>query len=199
MGREILAAVMILVAEVSAGQLVLAHAWTRRGGASASVAAVSRLLTAIALAGILMPGLRILPNAAWEAAFAAITAWFAWCLWRQGRGRGSAVARGHYLPHLLQGAAMLYLFAALASPPVAAPGMSVSGMEGMPGMADASSGGMPALQVPLLALVFTLLLVALALRDLDQRADVDGSLGPAVKGSQVATGVIIAFTLIMMI
>ena len=113
---EIFAAMMVLVAEVSAGQLVIARAWTRRGGAGAGIA-VSRLLTGIAMAGILVPGLSILPNAVWEVAFAVMTAWFAWCLWRENRGRGAAaVAHGHYAPHLVHSAAMLYMFAALAGP-----------------------------------------------------------------------------------
>ena len=114
---EIFAAVMLLVAEVSAGQLVIARAWTRRDIADADIA-VSRLLTGIAVAGMLVPGLSILPNAAWEVVFAVMTAWFAWCLWRESRGRGAAaVARGHYAPHLVHSAAMLYMFAALAARP----------------------------------------------------------------------------------
>ena len=47
---EILAAIMLLVAEVSAGQLVIARAWTRRGGTDADIA-VSHLLMGIAMAG----------------------------------------------------------------------------------------------------------------------------------------------------
>ena len=90
---EIFAAVMILVAEVSAGQLVVARAWTRRGGTDADIA-VSYLLMGIAMAGILVPGLSTLPNAVWEVVFAVMTAWFAWYLWRGNRGRAAAsVAR----------------------------------------------------------------------------------------------------------
>ena len=211
---EIFAMVMLLVAEVSAGQLAVARAWTRRGDAAASLAA-SRVLTAIAVAGILVPGLRILPDAAWEIAFAVLTAWFAWCLWRESRGRGAAaVARGHYAPYLVHSAAVWYLFAALAGQSAAG-----SAMGGMPGMAGGSSGGIPAL-----ALVFALLVVAFTVYDLDRRAGVDGYLrvagrpfapaGPApaahtaerlllspavMKGCQVATGVTLAFTLIIMI
>ena len=112
---ETFAAVMFLVAEVSAGQLVIARAWTRRDIAGADIA-VSRLLTGIAMAGMLVPGLSILPNAAWEVAFAVMTAWLAWRLWLESRGRGAAMARGHYAPPLVHSAAMLYIFAALADP-----------------------------------------------------------------------------------
>ena len=52
---EIFAAIVILVAEVSAGQLVIARAWTRRDIADADIA-VSRLLAGIAVAGMLVPG-----------------------------------------------------------------------------------------------------------------------------------------------
>jgi hypothetical protein len=224
----IFAAMMVLVAEVSAGQLVLARAWTRRGGAGTGIA-VFRLLTGIAMAGILVPGLSILPNAVWEAAFAVVTGWFAWCLWRENRGRGAAaaVAHGPYAPHLVQSAAMLYMFAALTGPSVT----GSSGTGGMSGMAWGSSGGLPALHAPTLALIFALLLIALTIHDLNRQADADGYFlvagrrpGPAgtalaaaaaglaantaerlllspavVKGCQVAISVTMAFVLIIMI
>jgi len=212
------AVVMILVAEVSAGQLVMARAWTRRGAAGADIA-VSQLLMGIALAGILLPGLSTLPNAAWEVVFAVITAWFAWCLWRESRGHGTAaVARGHYAPHLVHSAAMLYLFAALAVLPAGGSGMSMSGPGPMSGMAGGSSGGMPTLRAPTLALIFALLLIAFTVHDLDRPAGVEGYfhvvgrrsvpagytagllLSPAVvKGCQVAIGVTMALILIIMI
>jgi hypothetical protein len=172
----VFATVMILAAEVSAGQLVLARAWTRRGGAGADIPA-SRLLMGVAMAGILVPALSILPNAAWAVVFAVMSAWFVWCLWRESRGRGAAaVVRGHYAPYLVHSAAMLYMFAALAGPSVQDSSMSrygTGGMPGMPGMADVS-GGMSALHAPTLALIFALLLVAFTVHDLDRRAGVDG-------------------------
>ena len=164
----IFGAVMLLAAEVSAGQLVVARAWTRRGGTGADTA-VSHLVMGIAMAGILLPGLSILPNVAWEVVFAVMTAWFVWRLWRECRGRGAAaVAHGQYAPHLVLSAAMLYVFAALAGPSAASSGMSRSGMAG------GSSGGMPTLRAPTLALIFALLLVAFTVHDLDRRAGVDG-------------------------
>jgi Domain of unknown function (DUF5134) len=166
------AAIMILVAEVSAGQLLIGRAWTRRGGTDI---AVSQLLTGIAIAGILVPGLSILPNAVWEVVFAVMTAWFAWCLGRESRARGAAaVAHGHYVPHLVHSAAMLYIFAALTGPAVAGSGTSTSGTGGMSGMAGGSSGGTPTLHAPPLALIFALLLIACTVHDLDRPAGVDG-------------------------
>jgi hypothetical protein len=172
----IFAVVMLLVAEVGAGQLVIARAWTRRGATNADIA-VSDLLMGIAMAGILVRGLSALSNAVWEVVFAGMTAWFAWCLWRESRGRGAAVVGGHYAPHLVQSAAMLYLFAALAGPSVEGSGISVSGtggMPGMPGMAGGSSGGMATLHASTLALIFALLLIAFTVHDLDRSAGVDG-------------------------
>jgi hypothetical protein len=171
---EIFAAIMILVAEVSAGQLVVARAWTRRGGTDADIA-ISYLLMGIATAGILVPGLSTLPNAVWEVVFAVMTAWFAWCLWRESRGRGAgAVAHGHYVPHLVQSAAMLYVFAALPGLSVEGSGVSVSGTGGMSGMGGGSSGGTPTLHASTLALIFALLLIAFTVHDLDRPAGVDG-------------------------
>jgi hypothetical protein len=165
----IFAAVMLLAAEVSAGQLVVARAWTRDGGADI---AVYQLLMGIAMAGILLPGLSILPNAVWEVVFAVMTAWF---VWRLCRGRGAAaVAHGQCAPHLVRSAAILYVFAALAGPSAAGSGMSMSGPGGMSGMAGGSSGGVPTLHAPTLALIFALLMVAFTVHDLDRRADVDG-------------------------
>jgi hypothetical protein len=215
----IFAAVMLLVAEVSAGQLVIARAWTRRDIAGADIA-VSFLLIGIAMAGMLVPGLSTLPNAAWEAAFAVMTAWFAWRLWRESQGRGAAaVARGHYAPHLVHNAAMLYMFAALAGPSVLGSGTSESSTGGMAGMA----GGSSALHAPTLALILALLLIAFTVHGMDRQAGADGYfhavgrpvvpagsalaaaatrllLSPAaVKGCQVATGVTMAFMLMIMI
>src|SRR5271166_2002368 len=163
---DVFAAVMLLVAAVSAGQLAVARAWTRAGARDADIAG-SHLLMGIAMAGMLVAGLSTLPDAAWEVIFAVMTAWFAWCLWRETRGRGiAAVASGHHAPHLVHSAAMLYMFAALAGPAAGAG----SGMAGMAG----SAGGMRSLRAPTLALVFALLLIAYSVRDLDRKACADG-------------------------
>jgi hypothetical protein len=209
--REIFAAVMLLAAEMSAGQLVVQlvveRAWTRRGGADDDIA-VAQLLMGIAMAGILLPGLSILPNAAWEAVFAVMTAWFVWCLWRESRGRGAAaVAGGHYAPYLVNSAAMVYLFAALTGPSAEGSGMSMPVPGGMSGMAGGSSGGLTTLHTSTLALIFALLLIAFTVHDLDRRAAGSAArtaerllLSPAVvKGGRVATGVTMAFILITMI
>ncbi|MGP0023162.1 MAG: hypothetical protein ACLPKE_07320, partial [Streptosporangiaceae bacterium] len=53
---DIFAAVMLLVAAVSAGQLVVARAWTRAGARDADIA-LSHLLMGIAMAGTLAASL----------------------------------------------------------------------------------------------------------------------------------------------
>ena len=161
---DIFAAVMLLVAAVSAGQLAVARAWTRAGMSDADIAG-SHLLMGIAMAGTLVASLSTLPDVAWEVIFAVMTAWFAWCLWRETRGRG-AVASGHHAPHLVHSAAMLYMFAALAGP--------ASGGSGMAGMAAGSPGGIQTLHAPALGLVFALLLIAYSVRDVDRKACADG-------------------------
>jgi hypothetical protein len=206
---ETFAAVMVLVAEVSAGQAVVARAWTRRSGTDAGIA-ISQLLMGIAMAGILVSGLSILPDAVWEVVFAVMTAWFASCLWRVNRGRAAAsLARGHYAPHLVHSAALLYLFAAMAGPSAAGPG-------GMSGMAWGPADGMPTLHAPMLALIFALLVIAFTVHDLDQQGGswLAAAAGPVpaayaaerlllspavVKGCQVTIGVTLAFILIIMI
>jgi hypothetical protein len=217
---EAFAAVMLLVAEVSAGQLVVSRAWTR-GGAGADMA-ISHLLVAIAIAGILVPGLHTLPDTVWTVVFALTTAWSAWSLWQESRGRGpAAVAGGHYTPQLLHSAALLYVCTALASPSAQSPGTAAAGSGGMSGMAWGASG-LPTLRAPTLALLFALLLVARTVRDLDRRASPDGhfpvverrwmpreptlaaaiaatATPAAVKACQIATSLATAFILIIMI
>ena len=167
------AAIMILLAEMSAGQLLIGRAWTRRGG-TADIS-VSHLLMGIAMAGIFVHGLSTLPNAVWEVVFAVMTAWFAWCLWRESRAPGAAaVAHRHSVPHLVHSADDALYVRRLAAPAVAGSGMSMSGTGGMPGMAGGSSGGMPTLHASTLALIFALLLIAFTVHDLDRPAGVDG-------------------------
>jgi hypothetical protein len=169
---EIFAALTLLVAAMSAGHLAVARAWIRRGAVDADII-LFHLLLGIAMAGLLAADLNTLPNAAWDVVFAVTTAWFDWCLWRESRMHGAAAAvGGRYAPQLAYSAAMLYLFTALAKP--SSGGSVISGMSGMPGMADGSSSVMPPLRVPTLALVFTVLLLAFAVRDVDRPASADG-------------------------
>ncbi len=158
---DIFAALMLVVAAVSAGRLVVAQPW-RQGAQRAALADidVAHLLMAIAMAGMLTASLQTLPNGAWEVIFAVLTAWFAYRVARDMQVSGvRALAGGHCAPHLIHAAAMLYMFLALTVP--AAHG---SGMSGMGGAAST----MGTLSLPFLAFIFALLLIGYSIWDLDQ-------------------------------
>ena len=155
---DVFAALMLVVAAVSAARLVLARPW-RRGSVVADTD-IAHPLMAIAMAGTLAPGLTTLPAVAWEIIFAMMTAWFAERVAGDARAnRGRALAGGHCFPHLAHSAAMLYTFLALV-PFVA--GVS-PGMAGMGGFAPA----MPVLRYPTLAFIFALILIGYTVWDLD--------------------------------
>ncbi len=162
---DVFAAVMLLVAAISAVQLVAGYP-SRWAHVDADITA-SHLLMGIAMAGMLVASLQTLPDAAWEVIFAVMTVWFAWSAWRRAPGAGlGALAGGHYAPHLVHSAAMLYMYLALAAP---AKGSGMAGMAGMGG-----TGGMGNLRLPVLAFLFILLLAAYTVRDLDRWAGSDG-------------------------
>jgi hypothetical protein len=166
---DIFAAVMVVVAAVSAGRLVVAQPW-RRGAQRAVLADidVAHLLMAIAMAGMLTASLQTLPNGAWEVIFGVLTAWFAYRVARDAQVSGvRALAGGHCAPHLIHAAAMLYMFLALTAP--AAHGSGMSGMGG-------AGGTMGTLGLPFLAFIFALLLIGYSIWDLDQLS------GPGTSG-----------------
>jgi uncharacterized protein DUF5134 len=165
----IFAAIMLMVAAVSAARLLAARPW-RGAGAHADVDA-SHLLMGIAMAGLLTASLRTLPDGVWEMIFGALTGWFAWRVYQEARGsRASVPASDHHVPDLVNGVAMFFMYLALAASPAAS----------SPGTA------MQTLRQPTLALVFALLLVGCAVRDLDLLS------GPAAGGRYTLTGTGIA-------
>lgn len=163
---DIFAAVMLVVAVVSAARLVAARLVTARpwrGGPATADIDVAHLLMAIAMAGMLAPSLTTLPDTAWEVVFGLLTAWFAWRVWRDSRANGvRALAGGHCAPHLVHSGAMLYMFLALAAP------AGASGMGGMGGMGGPSGPAMQTVEYPTLAFAFALVLAAYSVWDLDQ-------------------------------
>jgi len=167
---DIFAAVMLVVAAVSAARLVVVRPW-QRGPRPAALADidVAHLLMAIAMAGMLASGLRTLPDGAWEVVFAVMTAWFAYRVARDARASGvRALAGGHCAPHLVHAGAMLYTFVAVAAP-------AAHGSGGMGGMGGGLSG-MGTLGLPFLAFLFALALVGYTIWDLDQLS------GPGTSG-----------------
>src|SRR5258707_10189372 len=125
---DVLAALMLLVAAVSAARIALARPWRR--DAFVADTDVAHLLMAIAMAGMLAPSLAALPDTAWEVLFGLLTAWFAGRVAGDARRNGpGALAGGHCAPHLVHSASMLYMFLA-ATAPAARTGAG----EGMGGM-----------------------------------------------------------------
>jgi len=163
---DIFAALMLLVAAVSAARLAAARPW-RSGARRAALADIdlAHLLMAPAMAGMLVASLQTLPNGAWEAVFAVMTAWFAYRVLRDAQVSGvRALAGGHCAPHLIHAGAMLYMFLALSAP-------AAHGSGGMSGMS-----GMGTLELPFLAFGFALALVGYSIWDLDQLS------GPGTSG-----------------
>jgi hypothetical protein len=157
---DLLAAVMLAVAAVSAARLVIARPW--RPGSAFFDTDVAHLLMGIAMAGMFTSSLTTLPDTAWEVVFGLMTAWFLVRVVVDAQLNGvRALAGGHCAPHLVHSAAMLYMFLAMS---VSAAGSG--GMSGMAGM-SASSGSMT-LSHPTLAFVFALILAGYTIWDLDQ-------------------------------
>jgi hypothetical protein len=157
---DVLAAVMLVVAAVSAARLVAARPW--RPGSVVIDTDVAHLLMAIAMAGMLTSSLRTLPDTAWAVVFGLMTAWFTVRVALDARSNGvRALAGGHCAPHLVHSGAMLYMFLALTTPATAA---GMSGMAGMP----VGPGPMMTLSYPTLALIFALILGGYSVWDLDR-------------------------------
>jgi hypothetical protein len=157
------AAIMLVVAGVSAAKVAVGWARSRRGGSAAGRDVDgAHALMGVAMAGMLVPGLRTLPAGAWEVVFAVLAGWFGWQVLRESRSGRSGLAwwRGRYLPHLVHSAAMLYAFLAL-TPAGSGPGTSMARM-------GAGAGAMGTLRLPTLAFGFAAVLAVFAIWDLDQ-------------------------------
>jgi len=103
----LLAAVMIVTAGYCVTRLVTAR--LRRRPTVPDVD-LSHVVTGVAMAGMLVPRLRSVPDGAWEVVFAAALGWFGWRLIRAGRGHGDRAA---VAPHLVASGVMLYMLLAI--------------------------------------------------------------------------------------
>jgi hypothetical protein len=170
---DVFAAVMLVVAAVSAARLAAARPWRR--GAVVTDSDISHLLMGIAMAGMLASGLATLPSDAWTVVFAVLAVWFGYRVVRDYQASGArALAVGHCAPHLVHSAAMVYMFLAITAP-ATADGSGTGGMGGMSGMST--------LHVPTLAFVFALILIGYTTWDLDQLSSLRGGLVAAVAGA----------------
>lgn len=152
---DLVGAVMLVVAALSAARLVVARPW--RPDSVIIDVDVAHLLMSIAMAGMLAPSLSTFPNSVWEIIFGLLTVFFAFRVVRDARASGvRALAGGHCAPHLVHSGSMLYMFLALG------PAAGMTGMAGMSGMA------MQTLRYPTLAFAFVLVLIGYTIWDIDQ-------------------------------
>ena len=104
----IFAAASLAVAIYCAGRLVVA----RRGHRPTELDTDgAHVIMGVAMAGMLVSGLRTLPSAIWEVVFAAAAVWFGYRMLQARRGAQSSPWRSsHPLPHLVECAAMVFMF-----------------------------------------------------------------------------------------
>jgi hypothetical protein len=102
------AAASLAVAVYCAGRLVVA----RRGHRPTELDTDgAHVIMGVAMAGMLVSGLRTLPSAIWEVVFAAAAVWFGYRMLQARRGAQSSPWRSsHPLPHLVECAAMVFMF-----------------------------------------------------------------------------------------
>ena len=107
----IFAALMLTVAVYCVGRLAAARRWHRPTEVDTDA---GHVLMGVAMAGMLVARLRVVPTTAWEAVFAIGAAWFAAQLLRARRRPPASSWRClHPAPHLVECAAMLYMLAIL--------------------------------------------------------------------------------------
>src|SRR5215470_18653300 len=122
----IFATAMLAVAVYCTGRLIAARRWRRPTELDTDGAHV---VMGVAMAGMLVSGLRTLPATIWEAVFAAGAAWFGWRMLQARRGAQPSPWRSsHPLPHLVECAAMVFMFLILPTS-AAARGMSMTASE----------------------------------------------------------------------
>ena len=151
----VFAALMLTVAAYCTGRLAAARRWRRPTEVDTDA---GHVLMGLAMAGMLVARLRILPATAWEAIFAAGAVWFAWRLLQSRRSSATSWRCLHPAPHLIECAAMLYMFGVLPAP---LPGRGAAvGMAGMTPPAAES-------RFSFLALIMALFMVGYVVRVAD--------------------------------
>jgi len=119
------AGVMIIVAGYCLTRL--ATSWRQHRPSDHRVDGI-HVLMGVAMAGMLVPRLRVFWTGGWEVVFAVGAAWFGWLAIREFRGRPTMGGRpGHHLQHVLACGAMLYMYLPLAIVAKAAAGGSAMG------------------------------------------------------------------------
>jgi uncharacterized protein DUF5134 len=133
------AAIMILTVGYSAGRLAFSRL---RGRVSELDVDALHTVMGVAMAGMLVPWLHLVPGSVWAAVFGIGAAWFGWHALRTRGPASPRLSRCRYpVPHLVECAAMIYMLLPGHRPPPSGPGMA------MPGMGAGSQQGFPALAV----------------------------------------------------
>ncbi len=123
----IFAAASLAVAVYCAARLVASRRWRRPTELDTDGAHV---VMGVAMAGMLVSGLRTLPSTIWEAVFAGAAVWFGYRMMATRRGAPQTPWRSaHPMPHLVECAAMVFMFAIL--PATVAVKAASGGMGGM--------------------------------------------------------------------
>jgi hypothetical protein len=111
---DTLAGLMLATSVYCVARLVAARAWKRTLNRDTNIAHTA---DAVAMAGMLLPALKTLPDVAWEVIFASLTLWFASratrTVLRHGigdTGTGAEPLVSHYLSHFTMSGAMFYMF-----------------------------------------------------------------------------------------
>ena len=114
----IFASAMLAVAVYCTGRLVASRRWRRPTELDTDGA---HMVMGMAMAGMLISGLRTLPSAIWEVVFAMGAAWFGYRMLQGRRGAQPSPWRSsHPLPHLVECGAMVFMFLILPASAAAA-------------------------------------------------------------------------------
>jgi hypothetical protein len=123
----IFASAMLAVAVYCTGRLVASRRWRRPTELDTDGAHV---VMGMAMAGMLVSGLRTLPSAIWEVVFAAGAAWFGYRMLQARRGAQPSPRRSsHPLPHLVECGAMAFMFLILPASAAAGTSMTMTATE----------------------------------------------------------------------
>ena len=123
----IFAAAMLAVAVYCTGRLVASRRWRRPTELDTDGAHV---VMGMAMAGMLVSGLRTLPSAIWEVVFAAGAIWFGYRMLQARRGAQPSPWRSsHPLPHLVECGAMAFMFLILPASAAAGTSMTMTATE----------------------------------------------------------------------
>jgi hypothetical protein len=181
-----LAVVMLAIAACCAARLVI---WLRHGRGAEPEADALHVLMGLAMAGMLVPTLNLVPVTAWIAMFAAGTCWFAWQAVRSGvRRQRRAWQCAHPVPHAVESAAMIYMLWP-AQIPGHGPAMAMRGMAGHAG------------PNPAIAIVLALFMLGYVLWTTDQLTtrSLTGPSGTVTACYKIVMGATMGYMLLTMI